>query len=278
MERTSTDPFAWATPGVATVLRGTGPEAEDSDEDHAWLEQTATDLARALRSYHLKASLKDRRLTPNAALLSFEGSDGLTESNVESRRRQLLTTHGLRVLRVSAEPGRIVIAVPRPNRQVVSLGASLGGRGVPPSVPRANTRLLVGIREDNGRPLFLEPGTVHAPHTLIAGSTGSGKSVLLQNLLLDIAMTNDPGAARITLIDPKQGVDYQALEALPHVDGGIVVEQGEAIARLTALVEEMDRRYAPFRKAGAGVTDLARYKKKAGPGATPLPPGPGRAR
>ncbi len=81
--------------------------------------------------------------------------------------------------------------------------------------------LVVGVREANGETLYLCPEEAHAPHTLIAGTTGSGKSVLIQNLLLDIAITNDGANARIILIDPKQGADYLDLRPLQHIHEGI---------------------------------------------------------
>jgi S-DNA-T family DNA segregation ATPase FtsK/SpoIIIE len=95
--------------------------------------------------------------------------------------------------------------------------------------------------------IFLSPKR-NAPHTLIAGSTGSGKSVLMQNLILGIAATNRPEDAQITVIDPKLGVDYFAFEGLPHLNGGIVDAQDRAIEVLNSLVTEMDRRYAILRE------------------------------
>jgi S-DNA-T family DNA segregation ATPase FtsK/SpoIIIE len=95
--------------------------------------------------------------------------------------------------------------------------------------------------------LFLSP-KANAPHTLIAGSTGSGKSVLMQNIILAIACTNTPSQAKIVLIDPKLGVDYFAFEGLPHLQGGIVDAQDKAVAVLNDLVTEMNRRYAVLRE------------------------------
>jgi S-DNA-T family DNA segregation ATPase FtsK/SpoIIIE len=99
---------------------------------------------------------------------------------------------------------------------------------------------------------------------LIAGSTGSGKSVLVQNIILAIAATNTIEQARITLIDPKQGVDYLAFEDLPHLDGGLIDNQGVAADRLGNLVAEMDRRYARFREAR--VPNLTAFNAKVSAG------------
>jgi len=116
--------------------------------------------------------------------------------------------------------------------------------------------LLVGIREENSEMLFLSPKR-NAPHTLIAGSTGSGKSVIMQNLILGIAVTNRPEEAQITVIDPKLGVDYFAFEGLPHLNGGIIDTQERAIEVLSGLVTEMDRRYIILRENRvSSVSDL----------------------
>lgn len=68
-------------------------------------------------------------------------------------------------------------------------------------------------------------------------ATGSGKSVLMQNILLGIAATNTPRQANILLIDPKQGVDYFQFEDLPHLGGGVIVDDQQAIQRLETLVQ-----------------------------------------
>lgn len=100
----------------------------------------------------------------------------------------------------------------------------------------------------------------HAPHTLIAGTTGSGKSILIQNLLVDIALTNDPSLAKIYCIDPKMGVDYVALDGLPHLAEPIIVDQDPAITVLEGLVVEMDDRYRRF--AAARVPNLRTFNER----------------
>ena len=154
------------------------------------------------------------------------------------------------------------MAVERPEREVVNI-QELWSRWYPGTAEWGNQKILIGVRETDGSQLFLSPGRRHAPHTLIAGSTGSGKSVLMQNIILGIAATNTPEQARILLIDPKQGVDYFAFEDLPHLDGGIIDDQETASRRLSELVAEMDRRYVRFKEVR--VPNLAAYNAKVAP-------------
>lgn len=175
-------------------------------------------LRTALLGYNLQARVMGRRLTPNAALIRLQGSDRMRVTDVEQRRRELLTTHGLNITSVLAEPGQVVTSIARPNREVISLIETWRNRRVDDADGHTNQTLLLGVRESDGEPLYLRPGQEHAPHSLIAGTTGSGKSVLIQNLLLDIAATNSTRAAKIVLIDPKQGADYLDLQDLPHLE------------------------------------------------------------
>ncbi|MGA7792404.1 MAG: FtsK/SpoIIIE domain-containing protein [Candidatus Acidiferrales bacterium] len=240
--------FLWATPRLREVLSSLLPTRSGDASGESWLKDTTKRMRSALLNYGLQAKVLDERLTPNAALIRFQGSDRLKVADLESKRSQLLTTHELKVIRISAEPGSVVVTIARPEREIVSLVDVLRTRTVDDQNQHVNQSLVVGIREANGDILYLSPGKRHSPHTLIAGTTGSGKSVLIQNLILDIGMTNSAKAAQITLIDPKQGVDYFALEALPHLAGRLVVEQGAAQALLEQMVVEMDRRYRLFRE------------------------------
>jgi S-DNA-T family DNA segregation ATPase FtsK/SpoIIIE len=238
----------WAYPGIQGLLGKEGTASSSADAE-TWLRQTEVRMRGALQQFQLQSKLVASVLTPNAALLKFAGSANLTVDQVLKRRLEFLTTHGLNLISVQPEPGLVAISVERPERQVVHL-RELWGRWQPDSVG-GNQDLLIGVREDDGEVLVLSPGKEHAPHTLIAGATGSGKSVLMQNIILAIAATNTPAEARLVLIDPKQGVDYFSFEALPHLDGGIIDTQEAALERINALVEEMDARYRKLREARA---------------------------
>jgi len=214
-------------------------------DDGEWLEDVASRCRTALMRYGMSSKIDEKTLTPNAALLMFRGSDDLTVAKVESKVTELKTTHGLEVLNVRAQPGRVAISIRRPQRAILTLPRVWRDWRTEQGMP--NSRLLVAVREDDGAPMYLEPSP--APHTLVAGSTGSGKSVLVQNIILGIAATNTPDQAQIILIDPKAGVDYFAFDPLPHLVDGIIDQPADSLARLEALVAEMERRYVLFRAA-----------------------------
>lgn len=229
-------------------LRGEGisgilPEVEssaDTEEDVAWLRSMESRTKSALQQFQLQSKLLSSTLTPNAALLKFQGSANLTVDQVLKRQSQFLTTYGLNLISVRAEPGIVSLAVSRDSRRVLKLQDAWALWN--PDCSDGNQEIVVGLKEDDGSLLIYSPRR-HAPHALVAGSTGSGKSVLMQNIILSLAATNTPAQAEIIIIDPKQ-VDYLAFSDLPHIKDGIVDEQETAISKLNCLVEEMDRRYA----------------------------------
>lgn len=216
----------------------------DTETEQAWLKQVENKTKGALQQFQLQSKLVSSVLTPNAALLKFQGSAQLTVEMVLRRRSEFLTTHGLNLVSVRAEPGLVVLAVARPSRRILTLNEAWSQWH--PETTNGNQELLIGLKEENGDLLLYSPQK-HAPHALIAGSTGSGKSVLMQNIILGIAATNTPAQAKIVLIDPKLGVDYFPFESLPHLRDGVITEQEKAIDVLNQLVTEMNRRYQVLR-------------------------------
>lgn len=259
----------WPSRQLAEWVNG-GSASEDDDEDtKAWLDTTVKSLQRALRGYDMTAEVLGARLTPNAALIRFRGSDDLTIPKVEKKRQELLTSHAVDVINVMAAPMEVIIMVKRPHRAILRLQDLWRRRELPSTAPESNTSLLLGAKESDGELLYLNVGNEfgghqpHGPHTLIAGETGSGKGVLVQSLLLDICATNSPKRARIRMIDPKAGIDFPWLRNMPHLDGDLITEQDEAIHALEELVAEMERRNRLL--ADAGVTKLDNYNRKVPP-------------
>lgn len=235
-----------------------------------WAQDVTKKLKAALNSYGLQAAILGTRLTPNGCLVRLAGSDRLRVEDIENKRTQLLTTHAINLVTVQPKPGEIVVTVAGSKRQAVSLWELWSRRELNRNVAGINTSFLLGLQEINGALLYLNLGTEfgglssHEPHSLVAGATGSGKSVLIQALLLDIAATNSKDLAQIILIDPKMGVDYAPLADLPHMRDEIVTTKEKAAEVLEALVQEMEQRYRAFAKARA--RDLPTYNAKVSAG------------
>jgi len=240
--------------------------SEKDDERSAWSEEVSRKLKTALNGYGLQASVLGTRLTPNGCLVRLAGSDRLRVEDIESKRTLLLTTHAINLVTVQPKPGEIAVTIAGEKRQAVSLWDLWSKRSLNRNSAGINTSFLLGTQEINGALLYLNLGSEfgglssHDPHSLVAGTTGSGKSVLLQALLLDIAATNPKELAKIILIDPKMGVDYSALEDLPHMQEAIITSRERATEVLTSLVDEMERRYQLFSAARA--RDLTTYNSK----------------
>ena len=235
-------------------------------EREEWAQEVTKKLKAALNSYGLQAAVLGTRLTPNGCLVRLAGSDKLRVEDIENKRTQLLTTHAISLVTVQPKPGEIVVTVAGPKRQAVSLWELWSRRELNRNVAGINTSFLLGLQEINGALLYLNLGSEfgglssHEPHSLVAGATGSGKSVLIQAMLLDIAATNSKDLAQIILIDPKMGVDYAPLADLPHMREQIVTTKERAAEVLEALVQEMEDRYRAFAKARA--RDLPTYNAK----------------
>ena len=235
-------------------------------EREGWAQDVTKKLKAALNSYGLQAVILGTRLTPNGCLVRLAGSDRLRVEDIENKRTQLLTTHAINLVTVQPKPGEIVVTIAGAKRQAVSLWELWSRRELNRNVAGINTSFLLGLQELNGALLYLNFGaefgglSSHEPHSLVAGATGSGKSVLIQALLLDIAATNSKDLAQIILIDPKMGVDYAPLADLPHMRDEIVTTKEKAGEVLEALVQEMEGRYRAFAKART--RDLPTYNSK----------------
>jgi S-DNA-T family DNA segregation ATPase FtsK/SpoIIIE len=248
---------------VASKFAG-GSQSDVEREE--WAQDVTKKLKAALNSYGLQAAILGTRLTPNGCLVRLAGSDRLRVEDIENKRTQLLTTHAINLVTVQPKPGEIVVTVAGSKRQAVSLWELWSRRELNRNAAGINTSFLLGLQEINGALLYLNLGTEfgglssHEPHSLVAGATGSGKSVLIQALLLDIAATNPKDLAQIILIDPKMGVDYAPLADLPHMREEIVTTKEKASEVLEALVQEMEDRYRAFAKART--RDLPTYNSK----------------
>jgi S-DNA-T family DNA segregation ATPase FtsK/SpoIIIE len=237
-----------------------------SEEDQKWLKETAQKLKTALVQKGLSAVTPEGFepiLTPNAAIIKFKGGANMTVPAAEKYADEFYTSEGIRIINVRPEPMRVAFSVARTERQIlrttkVLLNLFQGGKSNP-----TDEKVFVGVREEDGDPQFLNPFA--QPHTLVAGATGSGKSILIKNILLHIALSKTPEQTHIYLIDAKRGVDYISLKFLPHVElgsGKIIDKIKESLETFEGLVEEMEKRYDLFLEEN--VDNIQAYRKKTG--------------
>lgn len=171
-------------------------------------------------------------------------------------------------LRIEAPvPGRGIVGIEVPNDEtgVVRLRSLLET----PSVRQSKSSTLVALGADvSGGPVITD--LTKLPHLLIAGTTGSGKSVCLNATIACLVCNNTPEQLRFVMIDPKK-VELNRFNGLPHLLGKVEVEAERALGVLKWLTGEMDRRYQAFAQMGA--RNLATYNRKITrhPAAKPLP-------
>jgi S-DNA-T family DNA segregation ATPase FtsK/SpoIIIE len=173
----------------------------------------------------------------------------------------------LQVSRVRIEapvPGRGIVGVEVPNSEtnIVHLRAIIESE----AFHKVKSPLAVGLGRDvSGAPVASDLGSL--PHLLIAGTTGSGKSVFLNALITCLVFNNAPERLRLVMIDPKK-VEFIRFNGLPHLLGKVETEGVRVIGVLRWLTVEMDRRYQAFE--GIGARNLEEYNRKVSDEENPL--------
>lgn len=164
-------------------------------------------------------------------------------------------------LRIEAPvPGRSVVGIEVPNESTSLVRL----RPIIESRPffKLNAPLAVGLGRDvSGAPVTVDLSKL--PHLLVAGTTGSGKSVCINAFVTCLVLNNTPDKLRLVMIDPKK-VEFIRFNGLPHLIGKVEVDADRAVGVLRWLTAEMDRRYELFAQASA--RNLGGYNRKAGRG------------
>ncbi|MGB6221033.1 FtsK/SpoIIIE domain-containing protein [Haloferula sp.] len=238
----------------------------ESKEGSQWLEVVVDALKSALRDKGMSSKVSETHppvITPNAAIVTFKGGPDLTVKKVEDAAPEFLTTYGIDILRVTPGLGIVSVMVTRPERKMLHTAPVFEALLTSSDFDAESEAVMIGVREEDGKPQMLDPFV--DPHTLVSGATGSGKSVLLQSMLLYIGLTRSPENTHVHLVDGKSGVDYFGLRELPHLKAGggaIVTDKQQSAALLEELVEEMESRYKLFEQTGS--KDIRAYRKKTG--------------
>ena len=219
------------------------------------------DLLRGINSafeeYKINSKLKgDPIITPNMILFDFKGTPSCTKYNIEKKKDEFFSTHAVKIMRVEPKSGFVRIYVERQTRETLLI-ESVWKKHNYTQHTAMERGILLAEKEDSGEALYLNPAESGAPHSLIAGTTGSGKSVLMQNMLLALTKNFSQKDVKVILIDPKK-VDFVEFSNISNVTH--CTNQKDAIALLKDLVDEMESRYSKFE--GCGAKKISQYRKK----------------
>lgn len=231
-----------------------------SKERLEWCDYAAQQLRLGLAENEISVTELRHVPTPNGCLVVYKGSSALGQKTLLGLKENLLMTRSLRIGFTEAAPGEFRVFVESDLREAVPMWTLWKDRELHRHPDGSNTQLAIALKELDGTILYLDPmSSQGAPHTLVAGGTGSGKSVLIRMMILDIAATNTPSQARLYMIDPKKGINYASLKKLPHWAAPFITESKEALSIMDELIAEMNRRYELF--ADESVEDLFEYNR-----------------
>ncbi len=189
-------------------------------------------------------------------------------SRITALRQDLALALAAPTLRIEAPiPGRSMVGVevPNPSSSQVRLRAVLEDPSFRDIAKQGGLPVAMG-REVTGQTVVAD--LARMPHLLVAGATGSGKSVFLNGLLASLLFQHNPDALRLVLIDPKR-VELHRFGGLPHLISDPVTDPAEAVGALRWAAAEMDRRYRSFAERGA--RDRAGFNAKSPAGEAPVP-------
>ncbi len=210
------------------------------------LEENARMLENVLDDYGVKGEIVSVRPGPVVTMYELEPAPGLKASRVIGLADDIARSMSALSARVSTVPGRTVIGIELPNiqREKVVLREILSARDFGDS----NLRLPLALGKDiGGEPIIANLAKM--PHLLIAGTTGSGKSVAINTMILSLLYKLSPEECRLIMIDPKM-LELSVYDGIPHLLSPVVTDPKKAVVALKWVVAEMEERYRRMSKMG----------------------------
>jgi DNA segregation ATPase FtsK/SpoIIIE, S-DNA-T family len=210
------------------------------------LEENARMLESVLDDYGVKGEIVSVRPGPVVTMYELEPAPGLKASRVIGLADDIARSMSALSARVSTVPGRTVIGIELPNvhREKVVLREILSARDFGDSA----MRLPLALGKDiGGEPIIANLAKM--PHLLIAGTTGSGKSVAINTMILSLVYKLTPEECRLIMIDPKM-LELSVYDGIPHLLSPVVTDPKKAVVALKWVVGEMEERYRKMSKMG----------------------------
>ena len=231
------------------------PPAQGPTLDKAGLERNARLLETVLDDFHVKGSIVEVRPGPVVTMYELEPAAGIKASRVVQLADDIARNMSALSARVATIPGRSVIGIELPNarRESVVLHELIASAAFE---DQSGLAIILG-KNIAGDPVIADLAPM--PHLLVAGTTGSGKSVGLNAMICSLLYRLTPDQCRMIMIDPKM-LELSSYEDIPHLLAPVVTEPAKAIRALKWAVEQMEERYRMM--ASIGVRGLASFNDK----------------
>jgi len=236
-------------------LLQTPPSRRNNIDEDALLAK-AQNLHRVLQEFGVKGRVTEVRPGPVVTLFEFEPAPGVRSNRVIALADDIARSMNATAARVAVIPGKNAMGIELPNedRQTVYFRPLLQNKAF--SQGKAKLPLVLG-ENIGGDPVVVELAKM--PHLLIAGTTGSGKSVGINAMILSLIYKLTPEQCRFIMIDPKM-LELSIYEGIPHLLAPVVTDPQKAVVALKWAVREMENRYEIMSKAG--VRNMAGFNEK----------------
>ncbi len=247
-------PIPYRFPPTTLLSKSTAGKKRTGGEDD--LRETGKHLVETLKSFGVDVNLLQVSRGPTVTRYELQPSVGVKVSKITNLSDDIALNLAAAAVRIEAPiPGKAAIGIEIPNKEVsmVSLRETLETD----AFKNAKSKLAVALGMDiTGNPIIAD--IAKFPHALIAGATGSGKSVCINSIITSILYKADPNEVKLMMIDPKV-VELGVYNDIPHLLIPVVTDPKKASGALAWAVSEMTRRYNLFAKSG--VRDLAGYNE-----------------
>jgi S-DNA-T family DNA segregation ATPase FtsK/SpoIIIE len=211
-------------------------------------------IQKTLGDFGIDVSMTDVRVGPTVSQYQLKPAEGVKLNAITARQDDLALALAAQSLRVEAPiPGKGLVGIEIPNEKKAMVGLREIIKS--PQFTALNSKLAIALgRDAAGEPAVAD--LARMPHALIAGATGSGKSVAINTIILSLLMNNSPDELRMILVDPKR-VELTGYNGLPHLLTPVITEPKDTVTALKRMVEEMERRYKLL--ASVGKRNIEQY-------------------
>jgi len=220
------------------------------------IEENAHILQQTLENFHVNAKVINACHGPAVTRYDLEPAPGVKVSKITNLAEDIALQLATSSVRIEPVPGKAAIGIEIPNRTLE--GVQLREVLENPQFQEAQSKLTVGLGKDiSGQAIFADIGKM--PHLLVAGATGSGKSVCINTLISSVLFKAGPDEVKFILIDPKM-VELSNYNGIPHLMVPVVTDPKKASSVLNWAVQEMEKRYTIF--ANHGVRDIKTFNRR----------------